>query len=116
MADIHKGFAWFFRNHDYIMESDRKNVTKKVAEVFLREHLARVGSITFDELVGIAGQEEVDKCLKKIQYEVNPVEFEIRTLSTGARYLNIQTTNYCSCHTVPEKGWEKDITIFWEED
>lgn len=123
MADKHFGFILFIGNgtyqHNFIMESDRKNITNRVAELFVREALLQQGKY---ERWENATAEERASAIKVTKYRIRPVAFEIKR-NTAGRWLDYSYLKRALDDSatwggggIPEKYWEKELTIFWEED
>ena len=118
MANTHFGFHMFANNHDYFLETDRKNVTDKVAFIFIREILAN----RMSRWQNATEQEKLDT-IKNTKPRINPCSFEIKKTSTGAKYLaynllrhsNDENSRYGG-GTIPEKYWVDEVTVFWEDD
>lgn len=120
MTDKHYGFQMFWNNHDYFMETDRKKVTNAVAELFAKEFFLRIGKY---ELWQKASDIDRAELLKRFKYAIQPCVFEITKSSTGVKFLDYKTLRHaqdesssCGGGGIPERYWEEQVTVFWEED
>ena len=114
----HFGMMMWSGNHHYIMETERERVTNKVAELFCKEILLRNNSYQIWEQ---ASEEVRELTIKHTRTRIEPVVFEI--VNGKVRYLSytilrkaLDENSGRGGGTLPEKYWENELTIFWEED
>lgn len=120
MDEKHFGLHLFWGNHYYFMETDRKNVNDAVSELFAREMFLKHNKYDVWERASVADKQKMVKMLKS---SIQPCVFEIKETSTKVKYLSYLTLEHAQDEnssrgggSIPEKYWEKEVTIFWEED
>lgn len=114
----HFGMMVWSGNHHYIMETERERITNKVAELFCKEILLRNNSYQVWEQ---ASDEVKNLTIKHTKTKIEPVMFKI--VNGKVRYLSytilrkpLDENSGRGGGTLPEKYWDKELTIFWEED
>ena len=113
------GFMLFAFQHNFILATNRKNITDNMAEIFVKRALLKKGRYAAWQN---ATEKERQETIKNTKWRIQPVSFEIKG-NTAGKYLSYSILKHAQDDsatrgggTIPESYWADELTIFSEED